>query len=124
MTIRLLILFVLFTLNSLAQTSSVAPRFLQLRPAVSTREDVDRLFGKSDPAQHSVMYKTPDFVIQVEYSQERCDVNGVAEWGLPVGELEEIYFVPRDERPLRLKDVIFDRAQFKRHQISDEYCAC
>lgn len=105
--------------SSFAQSRLIAEKYLKITPTVSMRDDVEKLFGKGNAAHHNVLYQTDaDSVVSVEYSYGDCN-SGAKVWGIPEWTVEEIYYVPREEKPLRLRDVIFDFSKFKKRQSGD-----
>jgi hypothetical protein len=50
----------LSAISSIAQKSLIPEKYLKITPAVSTREDVEKLFGKDDSESHHVTYQTTD----------------------------------------------------------------
>jgi hypothetical protein len=61
-----------FSISLCAQTSLIAEKYLKIKPAVSTREDVEKLLGKNNSKEYTVLYFIGDETIQIEYSDENC----------------------------------------------------
>jgi hypothetical protein len=112
------IIVVMSCMASYSQTALIPKQYLKIIPAVSTREDVEKIYGTADPKKSVVVYQVPDVVVTVLYSYGGCDL-GKAPWAVPKGVVEEIAYSPREEKPLRLTDVILDRRKFTKRQAGD-----
>ncbi len=108
----------LLIVSTSAQTNLIAKKYLKIKPTISTRDDVEKLLGKSDPKQYTVLYQTTDSVIRITYSSGDCNTRAMA-WGIPEWKVERVSYVPRDEYPLRLRNVILNFSKFKKLQAGD-----
>ena len=112
----LLLLGISFPLSGLAQKGLVPPKYLSMVPGVSTRNDVEKLLGRGDPARHVWDYKTSNGLVTVNYSYGDC-TSGGRDWATLEWTVESVGFSISD--PLPLKKVILDLTKFRRKKEGD-----
>jgi hypothetical protein len=101
-----------------SQTNLISEKYLKIKPVVSTRDDVEKLLAKGNLKRYNVIYQATDETISIDYSSGGCDSSN-KKWGVPEWTAEKVFYVPRDEHPLRLRDVILNLSKFKRRQSGD-----
>jgi hypothetical protein len=120
--IRARLLFLLILLSyvpALSQKTLIPQKYLDIVPGVTTREDVEWIYGKTDPKRSIMTYPASDFVLTVMYSDGGCEEGRDMPWALPKGAIEEVSYSPLDDRPVRLREIILQPSKFKAKQEGD-----
>ncbi len=107
----------LSAISSIAQKRLIPEKYLKITPAVSTREDVEKLFGKGDPNSDRITYQIPDITIIVQYSFGDCSKRARI-WAISEGIVEYVYYSFRENEP-RLKDILLEKSKFKKREVGD-----
>jgi hypothetical protein len=112
-------LIIFLSIVSFAQTNEELAKYMQIKVFVNTIEDVEKLYGKgkSWANKYSVVYKTPEMAIDVNYVTGNCQ-SKFSRWNLPEWTVEEITYTPQNQS-LKLDDLIRDKKQYKVKQVGD-----
>lgn len=101
-----------------AQESLLAEKYLKVKPTISTREDVERLYGKEPVKHFYALYETKDAIIEIEYSEGDCDTDDY-KWSVPKWVVKEVDIFFKDHTKIRINDVIEKRSSFTKRQEGD-----
>jgi len=107
-----LTMIVLFASAAFGQVSLVSEKYTLIKPGVSTRKDVEKVYGSGKSDDYFVKYNDDQATIFVTYSSEGCDSRKRA-WGVPAWTVEEISF-DFGENSVPLNEIILDRSRFKK----------
>ncbi|MGH9949056.1 MAG: hypothetical protein ACRD6X_17940 [Pyrinomonadaceae bacterium] len=113
MTILLLVM-VSWTVTIAAQERLIPNKYLKVTPGVTTRPDIEKLYGRGDPSHFFVDYIIPEGVVSVTYSSGGCE-QGKKSRGIPKWTVEEISYDNADNI-VPLKNVIFDLSRFQKRE--------
>jgi hypothetical protein len=114
----ILVVIQLTSFSTFSQANLIPNKYLKIRPGVTTRIDVEKIYGKNSSADAIIIYKWTEYNVAITYSESTCDSSDVP-WAFPVGIVEEISYHPNESKPLRLRSVINDISRFKTEQTSD-----
>ena len=112
------LILIVQTTVCLSQTSALAP-YLKIKPFFSTREDVEKFYGKGEFFINDYFrtYKSNDYQVSVGYSLGGCERKNPI-WNIPEWTVTEIYY-GRWKNPPKLKDLIGNGKNFKKSYESD-----
>ena len=99
----------------------IAEKYLKVKPGISTREDVEKIFGKhyaNGYDKYTAYYRSNEVVFSVYYSDGKCNLE-YDDWNLSEWTVEGVYINVTDGHELRLKDVILKLSKFKKQYVGD-----
>lgn len=102
-----------------AQTGLIPETYLRIIPGVSTRSDVEKLYGKRDSNRYFWSFELPDQIVGIQFSSGTCD-SKLSNSGLPEWTVEEVYFDwPKTAKRMLLREVVLEPRRFQRRQLGD-----
>lgn len=117
----MLFLVVFVSSISINAQNLIAAKYLQVKPGVSTRDDVEKILGKhyaNGYDKYTAYYKAEEVVFSVYYSNGKCE-SEYEDWNLSEWTVERVYINVTDGHKLRLKDVILELSKFKKQYVGD-----
>lgn len=117
--VGLLFFITIFVSLGFSQKKLTLNKYLKIKVFESTREDVEKIYGKGESGSNPyfVLYKTPDGNVSVGYSYRNCQYE-YPMWNVPDWTVEDITYRPF-KNPPKLKALISDKSQFKSRQSGD-----
>ena len=115
-----LLLLLLLDSNTVAQEKFTLQDFLKIKPLVSSRDDVKKIYGIGTiyNNKHIADYETDFGFATVSYSMGDCQNAKVKLWNVPEWTVEEIIYDTEDTK-IGLKDLLKDIKPYKRKQKGD-----
>lgn len=118
-TIIILALIVLFFQISFvtAQEKIINPKFLRIKPAITSRAEAEKILGQRDSSRNLVNYKMSEELVTILYSDGDCSAIQQP-WGIPKGAIEEVSYSFGDT-VVPLSSVILDSSAFEKRHLGD-----
>lgn len=107
-----------FTISIFPQKSGNLEKWLKIKIFQSTREDVEKIYGKIDGKNHFVRYENSDGSVYVDYSKGECKSVISPMWNVREWTVIGVTYTPW-KNPPRLKDLIPNRNKYKSRQAGD-----
>lgn len=102
--------------TSNGQEGLIPAKYLKIKPGVSTRADVEKLFSKKESDQTFVEYNTRDFLVSVSYSTGSCRLSPLR---LPQSTVEQVHYSWGDDPEISFRSIVLKPSRFKKRQLSD-----
>ena len=116
--LRLFVIVLCLVLPCFSQRSDLPEKWSKIKTFISTREDVDKLFGNGIANGHFIKYPTQTGLIFVDYSAGNCKSTQYPIWNMPEWTVTEVTYI-LSNKSMKLNDVIPKRNKYKQKQAGD-----